>query len=71
MQDSEIYRDLTNSFITRQSPLQDKITLLDIPKLHTFTDNEKFYILSTFFSPHDQKTNDKYFDRKNNIITPS
>jgi hypothetical protein len=28
-------------------------------------------MLSVFFSSHDQKTNDIYFDRANDIITPS
>jgi len=68
---SEIYNDLTNSFITWKSPLQDKLSILDLPKLHTLTDNEKFHLLSVFFSSHDQRTDDIYFDRKNNLVTPS
>jgi len=71
MSKSDIYKDLTNSFITWKSPLQDKLSILDLPKLHTLTNNEKFHMLSVFFSSHDQKTDDIYFDRANNIITPS
>ena len=68
---SEIYKDLVNSFITWKHPLQDKLSILDLPKLHTITDNEKFHLLSVFFSSHDQRTDDIYFDRKNNLVTPS
>lgn len=71
MTKSDIYKDLTNSFITWKKPLQDKLSILDLPKLHTLTDNEKFHLLSVFFSSHDQKTNDIYFDRANNLVTPS
>lgn len=71
MTKSNIYKDLTNSFITWKSPLYDKLSILDLPKLHTLTDNEKYHMLSVFFSSHDQKTQDIYFDRANNLITPS
>jgi len=71
MTKSEIYKDLTNSFITWKKPLQYKLNILDLPKLHSLTDNEKFHLLSVFFSSHDQMTQDIYFDRANNIITPS
>lgn len=68
---SEIYKDLINSFITWKAALQDKLSILDLPKLHSLTDNEKFHLLSVFFSSHDQKTDDIYFDRKKNLITQS
>lgn len=71
MQDSAIYASLTNNLMTSQKSLQDRISILDIPKIHMFTENEKFYILSDFFSTHDKNGDDMYFDRKNNLITPS
>lgn len=66
---SDIYNDLVNSFLTGKKPLQDRISILDLPKLYALTKNEKFHLLSVFFSSHDQKTSEIYFDRKNNIIT--
>lgn len=67
---SEIYIDLINSTLTGKTPKQNKLTLSNLPKLHSLSDNEKFLLFSTFFSSHDQYTKDIYFDRKNWLITP-
>lgn len=66
-----ISKDLINSFLVWKKPLQDKLSILDLPKLYSLSKNEKFYLLSSFFSSHDQILDEAYFDRKNNLVTPA
>jgi hypothetical protein len=69
IENSSIYKDLVECLITWNKPLQEKLSILDLPKLHPLTDNQKYHILSILFSSHDQKSSEKYFDRAKNIIT--